>query len=85
MSTKLLFFTTGVNSIFKIWIYQKPKKRFVDFGNDYNVGPPVVIDKECVEIVDSYKYPGSVIDSKLKGDQNLEKKNKESQTMFIFL
>ena len=61
------------------------KELIVNFGNDNNVGPSVAIDDKHVEIVDSYKYLGSVIDNKLKGDQNLNRITKKARQRLFFL
>ncbi len=50
----------------------KTKEMTVDCGNNPNVMPPVVIVDQAKEIVQQYKYLGTITDDKLTFEHNFD-------------
>ena len=64
---------------------KKTKEVVVDFRKKNNAHSPIVINGENVEFVSSYKYLGTVIDNKLKGDENVKRIVKKANKRLYFV
>ena len=63
----------------------KTKKFVIDFRSGVHHPTPVNINGQHIEIVDSYKYLGTIIDGKLRWDDNTLNLYKKGQQRLYFL
>ena len=64
---------------------KKTKELIIDFRKKKEPVKPTMIDNEEIEIVDHYKYLGTIIDSKLTFNQNTDLIYKKGQQRLYFL
>ncbi len=64
---------------------KKTKELIIDFRKKKSIIEPIVIDNEAVEIVDSYKYLGCVIDKDLNGTIHVSKIAKRANQRMYFV
>jgi hypothetical protein len=69
---------------FLILNVEKTKEIIVDFRQKKDPIHPIVINADEVKIVETYKYLGTVIDSKLKGSENISKIAKKANQRLYF-
>ena len=63
----------------------KTKELIIDFRQDIPPHPPVLINNECVELVQSYKYLGFIIDDKLNWHEHISTLSKKLNQRLYFL
>ena len=64
---------------------KKTKEMVFDFSKSPHVCPPVIINDEVVEVVNEYKYLGTIIDDKLTGETNVARICKKANQRMYFL
>ena len=64
---------------------KKTKEVIIDFRQKKNDITPIQIEGECVEIVENYKYLGTIFDNKLKGSDHVSKIAKKANQRLYFV
>ena len=64
---------------------KKTKEMIFDFRVNKNNTVPVKIKNQNVDIVDSYKYLGTIIDDKLNGEKNVQRVYKKTKQRLFFV
>jgi hypothetical protein len=69
MGQWLMSLSVGVTSLF----FSLTKNMAIDLRRNQSCSPPPTnINRNCIEMVDQYKYLGTMIDNKLKFDVNTD-------------
>ena len=63
----------------------KTKELIVDFRKNKTEHQPLIIENKPVQVVDKYKYLGTVLDNKLCLDQNVDCIYKKCNSRLFFL
>ena len=64
---------------------KKTKEMVIDFRRSPHTSKPVLINDEEIDIVDKYKYLGTIIDCKLTWNENVDYLYKKGQQRLYFL
>ena len=64
---------------------KKTKEMIIDFYEKKTILEPIMINNTAVDVVQSYKYLGSIIDDKLNGNENIEKVYKKPNQRMYFV
>ena len=64
---------------------KKTKEMIIDFREKKLILEPIKINNSAVEIVNTYKYLGSIIDDKLNGNKNIKKVYKKANQRMYFV
>lgn len=63
----------------------KTKELIIDFGRNFVESQPVIMHGGCVEVVQSYKYLGLIVDNKLCFSENAKRVSKKANQRLYFL
>ena len=83
MGQWLMSLSVGVTSLFFSLTNIKENNMAIDFRRNQSCSPPpTYINGNCIEMVDQYKYLGTMIDKKLKFDVLFARRGNNDCTSF---